>query len=196
MGNVSWERLCSVKVRVSYSGDSDVPSLSGCPCDVPNKGVPGVGELSSGWCAGEVSVSMRQLPITVHREELAKFCQRHHIRRFALFGSVLREDFRSDSDVDVLVEFELGHSPGLLRLAGMELELSEMFGGRKVDMNTPLCLSRYLRNEVLEEAEDILWQTVVEDLPELVQGLFKVIARGGAPKQSQGKRGIASLRSQ
>ena len=96
---------------------------------------------------------MRQIPITISHTELAKFCQRHHIFRLALFGSVLREDFRPDSDVDVLVEFEPGYVPGLIRLAGIEGELSVMLGGHKVDMNTPLCLSRYFRDQVIEEAE-------------------------------------------
>jgi predicted nucleotidyltransferase len=73
----------------------------------------------------------------------------------AVFGSVLRDDFRADSDLDVLVEFEPGHSPGLIRLAGMEIELSGLLDGRKVDMNTPLCLSRYFRDEVLAEAEPL-----------------------------------------
>jgi len=67
----------------------------------------------------------------------------------------LREDFRPDSDLDVLVEFEPGHTPGLIRLAGMEIELSELLDGRKVDMNTPLCLSRFFRDEVLTEAEPV-----------------------------------------
>ena len=83
---------------------------------------------------------------------LAEFCKRHHIRKLALFGSVLRADFRPDSDVDVLVEFEPGHIPGLIRLAGIELELSELLG-RKVDMNTPQFFSRPLRDQVLAEAE-------------------------------------------
>ena len=65
---------------------------------------------------------------------------------------MLRDDFRSDSDVDILVEFELGHVPGLIRLSGMELELSELLDGRKADMNTASGLGRYLRDEVLGEA--------------------------------------------
>ena len=85
--------------------------------------------------------------------KIADFCRRHHIRKLSLFGSVLRDDFRPDSDVDVLVEFVEGKSPGLIRLAGMELELSEMLDGRKVDMNTPRCLSRYFRDRVRREAE-------------------------------------------
>ena len=94
-----------------------------------------------------------QARIQIPQGEIAAFCRRHHIRKLALFGSVLREDFRPDSDIDVLVEFAPSHVPGLIRLAGMEMELSELLGGRKVDMNTPLCLSRYFREEVLAEAE-------------------------------------------
>jgi predicted nucleotidyltransferase len=66
---------------------------------------------------------------------------------------VLRDDFGPDSDVDVLVEFEPGHVPGLFRLAGMELELAAILGGRKVDMNTPQCISRYFRDQVQAEAK-------------------------------------------
>jgi hypothetical protein len=89
--------------------------------------------------------------IAVDREKVAEFCRRHYIRRLALFGSFLRDDFRPESDVDVLVEFEPGHTPGLAFFA-MRRELSEMLG-RKVDLNTPQCLSRYFRDEVLSEAE-------------------------------------------
>jgi predicted nucleotidyltransferase len=90
--------------------------------------------------------------ISVSQEKLVEFCQRHHIRRLAFFGSVLRDDFRPDSDVDVLVEFAPGHTPGLITLAGMEIELSELLG-RKADMRTPADLSRYFRQEVLDSAQ-------------------------------------------
>ena len=90
--------------------------------------------------------------IEVPKERIAEFCQRHHIRKLALFGSVLREDFRPDSDVDVLVEFEPGHTVGLLRMAGLELELSEMLR-RKVDLRTAADLSRYFRDEVVRTSE-------------------------------------------
>ena len=83
--------------------------------------------------------------------QTAAFCRKHHIRRLSLFGSVLRDDFTADSDVDVLVEFEPGHTPGLIRLAGMELELSDMVG-RRIDMRTPADLSRYFRQDVIESA--------------------------------------------
>jgi predicted nucleotidyltransferase len=90
--------------------------------------------------------------VTIPKDEIAAFCQRHHIRRLSLFGSVLREDFGPDSDIDVLVEFEQGHTPGLITLAGMEIELSDMLG-RQVDMRTPAELSRYFRQEVLDIAQ-------------------------------------------
>ena len=89
--------------------------------------------------------------ITVPREAVAGFCRKHHIRRLALFGSVLRDDFRPDSDVDVLVEFEPTHVPGFFALFGMEQELGEIVG-RKVDLNTPGSLSKYFRARVLAEA--------------------------------------------
>ena len=91
------------------------------------------------------------LPINLPQLALANFCQRHHIRKLSLFGSVLREDFRPDSDVDFLVEFEPEHIPGLIRLAGMELELSDLIQ-RKADLRTPNDLSRYFRDDVLQSA--------------------------------------------
>ena len=89
--------------------------------------------------------------VQIPRERIADFCHRHHIRRLSFFGSVLRDDFRPDSDVDVLVEFESGHTVGLIRLAAMELELSDILG-RKVDLRTPAELSRYFRQAVLDSA--------------------------------------------
>jgi len=90
--------------------------------------------------------------IHIDRERLADFCRRHHVRRLALFGSVLRDDFTPESDVDVLVEFAPGRGPGLAFFA-MEEELSTLLG-RKVDLNTPGFLSRYFRERVLAEAEN------------------------------------------
>jgi len=84
---------------------------------------------------------------------IREFCRLNHIRRFSFFGSVLTDEFGPDSDIDILVEFEDGHVPGLFRLAGMELELSRILGGRSVDMNTPNCLSPYFREEVRSTAE-------------------------------------------
>ncbi len=91
--------------------------------------------------------------LTIEHDLLAAFCRKNGIRRLAIFGSALREDFRQDSDVDVLVEFDPAHIPTLFDMAEMEQELSEVFGGRKVDLRTPEDLSRYFRDEVLAEAE-------------------------------------------
>ena len=92
-----------------------------------------------------------QLPIS--SSLLAEFCQRHHILRLSLFGSTQKGTNRPESDIDLLVEFEPGHVPGLLTLAKMELELADLMGGVKVDLRTPLELSRYFRDEVLATAE-------------------------------------------
>jgi predicted nucleotidyltransferase len=92
---------------------------------------------------------MRNLKVPSSR--IADFCRAHHIIRLAFFGSVLRDDFGSSSDVDVLVEFEPGHPVGLIALAAMELELTEILG-RKADLRTANDLSRYFRDEVLRTA--------------------------------------------
>ncbi len=92
------------------------------------------------------------LHIQVNREQIAEFCHRHHIRRFAFFGSVLRDDFRPESDVDVLIEFEPGHVPGLIRLMGMQLEFSDMIG-READFRAPGDLHLSFRDKVIAEAE-------------------------------------------
>jgi len=90
--------------------------------------------------------------ITIDQNLLAAFCRRHHVRRLALFGSVLSADFGPDSDVDVLVEFEPAHVPGFFGMARLERELSALLG-RKVDLRTPEDLSRYFRQDVLDQAE-------------------------------------------
>ncbi len=87
------------------------------------------------------------------QEQIESFCRKHYIDRLALFGSILRDDFTPDSDIDVLVEFDPDHIPGLITLAGMEIELSELIGGRRVDMNTPLCICPYVRYEVMDGAK-------------------------------------------
>ena len=96
---------------------------------------------------------MPRQKIQIPKDLIAAFCRRHHIRRLSFFGSILREDFRGDSDVDVLVEFEPGREVGLFRLAAMERELSELLGGRKADIRTPEDLSRYFRSKVMNIAE-------------------------------------------
>lgn len=84
----------------------------------------------------------------VDDQALAGFCRLHGIRRLALFGSVSRRENDEGSDVDLLVEFEPGHTPGLIRLASMELELGRLFGDRDVELRTYEDLSRYFRDEV------------------------------------------------
>lgn len=91
--------------------------------------------------------------INVSKKEIEAFCRRNNIRRLAFFGSVLREDFSPESDVDVLVEFEPEARVGYFELFDMEQELSSLLGGRKVDMNTPHSISQYFRDEILREAE-------------------------------------------
>jgi predicted nucleotidyltransferase len=92
-------------------------------------------------------------PVAIDPECIADFCRRHHVARLSLFGSVLRDDFTPESDVDVLVEFEPGRAPGLEFFA-MGGELSRIIG-RPVDLNTPEFLSRYFRDEVLAEARPV-----------------------------------------
>ena len=91
--------------------------------------------------------------VSISQERLVEFCRANGITRLAIFGSALREDFGPESDIDVLVEFAPGCAPGLLGMAGMEIDLSALFGGRKVDLRTPEDLSRYFRQEVLDMAE-------------------------------------------
>ena len=91
--------------------------------------------------------------IKIPREQLAAFCQANGIRRLALFGSILRDDFRPESDIDLLVEFQPGVHVGLA-FVRMQDELSAMLG-HKVDLNTPGGLSKYFRAEVLDEAEPL-----------------------------------------
>ncbi len=88
--------------------------------------------------------------IDIPTDRIAAFCRRHRIRKLSLFGSILRDDFRPDSDIDVLVEFEPGATPGF-GFFGLQEELAEILGW-KVDLNTPQCLSRYYADEVLREA--------------------------------------------
>jgi predicted nucleotidyltransferase len=95
---------------------------------------------------------MTMARIEIPKERLADFCRKHGIEKLSLFGSVLSDDFGPDSDVDVLVEFKAGTRIGLIRLTGLEFELSEIIG-RKVDLNTPGFISRYFRDDVMAERE-------------------------------------------
>ena len=95
---------------------------------------------------------MGRARIRIPKDQIAEYCKRNRVRRLSLFGSVLREDFGPDSDVDVLVEFEPGTRIGLIRLSGLEIELGNIVG-RKVDLNTPGFLSKYYRDQILTEAD-------------------------------------------
>jgi uncharacterized protein len=105
---------------------------------------------SNGRCCEVTIMAIRIFP---DDQALAALCDRRHIRRLALFGSTLKGTARPDSDVDLLVEFESGKEPRLLRLAGIQAELSALLGGRPVDLRTAQELSRYFRDEVVRTAE-------------------------------------------
>ena len=90
--------------------------------------------------------------VEIPEQKITEFCIKNKIRRLSLFGSILRDDFGPDSDVDVLIEFAHEAHIGLIGLAGMEIELSRILG-RKVDLNTPNSLSHYFREEILSSAE-------------------------------------------
>ncbi len=91
--------------------------------------------------------------LIIDKDEIREFCERHYIRRLAIFVSALRDDFGPDSDVDVLVDFMPGHTPGFFKLFEMEEELSGLLGGHKIDIRTPEDLSRYFRDKVVATAQ-------------------------------------------
>jgi len=122
---------------------------------------------SMGWVGGVYAVrhtgtedlllellggTVKMTRIALSREKLTDFCRRHHIVRLSFFGSVLRDDFRPDSDVDVLVEFAAGHTPGL-QIVDIGEELSALLGGHRVDLVNPKYLNPRLRDRVLSSAE-------------------------------------------
>jgi predicted nucleotidyltransferase len=95
---------------------------------------------------------LSQSKISIPKDKIADFCKQNRVRRLSLFGSILREDFGPNSDVDILVEFEPDARIGLICLSGLEIELSKIVG-RKVDLNTPGFLSKYYRERILAEAD-------------------------------------------
>lgn len=97
---------------------------------------------------------MRLKSLSISEDRLAEICRRHGVARLALFGSVLREDFSPESDVDVLVEFPPGGTPSLLELGGLLMELRDLLG-REVDLKTPAFLSRHFRDRVVREARTL-----------------------------------------
>ncbi len=100
-----------------------------------------------------MSKNVLSLPIMIPKLELKEFCQRNFIAKLSLFGSVLRDDFTPESDLDFLVEFEANYTPTFFKLAQMERELSKLFLGRKIDLRTSQELSPYFRQKVIAEAE-------------------------------------------
>jgi predicted nucleotidyltransferase len=98
-------------------------------------------------------MAMNASKFSIPAERVAEFCRRRHIRRLSVFGSALRDDFKPDSDVDLLVEFEPAQRVGFFDLVRMERELSQLMGGRKVDLRTPEDLSRYFRRDVIAGAK-------------------------------------------
>ena len=99
----------------------------------------------------EIEESVQSRHFDVPKSRIVEFCSKHHIKKLSLFGSVLRDDFQPESDIDVMVEFEPGHVPGFA-IIDMENELSKL-AGRKVDLRTPKELSRYFRDRVIREAK-------------------------------------------
>jgi uncharacterized protein len=95
---------------------------------------------------------LKQSRIDVPNKLLEEFCRKNQTQELSLFGSVLRDDFGPDSDIDILVKFKSGKRIGLLQLTRLELELGEIFG-RKVDLNTPGFISKYFRSKVMVERE-------------------------------------------
>ena len=94
---------------------------------------------------------MTESNIEIPKRKIVKFCRKYHIRKLALFGSILRDDFGPDSDIDVLVEFEPGHTPGFAFIT-IQDELSQLLGGREVDLVTPKFLNYRIRERVEKEA--------------------------------------------
>ncbi|MEG3439023.1 nucleotidyltransferase family protein [Pannus brasiliensis CCIBt3594] len=96
---------------------------------------------------------MKVKNIKIPIDEISELCQRWHIRKLSLFGSVLRDDFTSDSDIDILVDFETGFTPGFFKLHQIQEELSELFERRTIDLVTIKSLNHRIRDRVLETAE-------------------------------------------
>ena len=85
--------------------------------------------------------------------QIKQLCEKYHINKFALFGSVLRDDFNPDSDIDVLVEFQPEHTPGFIKLYQIQEEISQIFNGRKIDLVTPKFLNYQIKDKILAEME-------------------------------------------
>jgi len=100
-----------------------------------------------------MTLPKKQHGIEIPKEKIVEYCKKNHIKKLAFFGSFLRDDFRSDSDIDILVEFERGFTPGFFEIIKMEEHLSYFLKGKEVDLRTPNDLSRYFREKVISKAE-------------------------------------------
>lgn len=96
-------------------------------------------------------MKIRNIEIPIY--QIRKLCQKYHINKFALFGSVLRDDFNPDSDIDVLVEFHPEYIPGFIKLHQIQAEISQIFNGRKIDLVTPKFLNYQIKDKILAEME-------------------------------------------
>lgn len=94
---------------------------------------------------------MKTQNIEIQNTEIKLLFQKHNINKFALFGSVLRDDFTTNSDVDVLVEFDPKHTPGFIKLHQIQEEISQLFGGRKIDLVTPKFLNYQIKDKIIAE---------------------------------------------
>ena len=125
-----------------------------CP-ECRGKGV----KVKNGIGEKQVEIMIEKSLVRESRHKIAKFCKKNHIRKLSFFGSVIRKDFSPRSDIDILVEFDPSHVPSFFKLVQFEEELSKLFNGRKVDLRTPMDLSRYFRDDVLAKAEVIYVET-------------------------------------
>lgn len=109
--------------------------------------------------ANEKNSSLEELPfhrnLLFSEDALKNLCRKYEVRRLACFGSVLRDDFRPESDIDLLVEFQIGKEPGMFGMVAMTNEISDLLGGRKIDLKTPAELSKYFRDQVIREAKEV-----------------------------------------
>ena len=100
-----------------------------------------------------MAIPDKQHGIKIPKQKIKAYCKKKHIKKLAFYGSFLRDDFHYDSDIDILIEFERGYTPGFFDLVKMEEKLSSFFKGREVDLRTPNDLSRYFRKKVIQNAE-------------------------------------------
>ncbi len=124
-----------------------------------NRGLSRSEMLETILSANEKNSSLEELPfqrnLLFSENALRDLCRKYGVRKLAFFGSVLRDDFRPESDIDALVEFQIGKEPGMFGMVTLANELSDLLGGRKVDLKTPAELSKYFRDQVIREAQEV-----------------------------------------